>query len=284
MEQHLPNASNECATCGATLQGKFCQDCGEKKLNPEHDFSVRHFLEETFESFTHLDSRVLRSFWLLFSRPGFLTAEFIAGRRVRYLKPIPFFIIAGVLFYLFFGKATAFFSNLGDMSQAYKQNNWVANTFHVDTESIFLQKASAAQQEPEVYWKKMAEDASHRSKTWLFLIVPVWGMMLWLLFFRKIKWFAPHLIFALHGLTFFVLFDLLMLFISNKLLGFSQLGDKYVLFLAICFAIYIIKAAQRVYGLRRFTAAMGGLSALFLFLIVLMLYRQTITIWTLMVY
>lgn len=284
MEQHTATPPNHCATCGVVLQGKFCHACGEKRLEPKHDFSIKHFLLETFESFAHFDSKLLRSFWLLFAKPGFLTAEFIAGRRVRYFKPIPMFIIAGILFYLFFGQATAFFSNLGDMNRAYTEHNWMANTFHVDTETAFSKKVAAAQREPEEFWKEMAAEAGHRSKTWLFLVVPVWGLILWLFFHRKINWLVPHLIFALHGFTFFVLFDLSLLLILNKGFGIKQLGDNYLAFLAFCFAVYNTLAIKRVYGMGRIASIIGGVGAMFMFLIVVMFYRQCITIWTVMNY
>lgn len=281
MDKSHTESSKICATCNTALQGKFCHACGEKALQPEHDFSVRHFLEETFESFTHLDSKLLRSFKWLFLKPGFLTAEFIAGRRVRYMKPIPLFIIAGVLFYFFFSNATAFFSNLGDMNRGYAEHNYLSNTFQVNTESLFSQKVAVAQREPEQYWKELSADASRRSKAWLFLIAPVWGLLLWLLFYRKIKWVVPHLVFALHGLTFFVLLDTLFLLILKYLFHFDQLGDEYVLFLAICFGLYCILAVRRAYKLGRFVSILAGVFSLVLFLLIVVVYRQSITIWTL---
>ena len=284
MEQPLPSASIICASCKTPLQGKYCHVCGEKKFDQGHDFSVKHFLTETFENFTHFDSKLLRSIWCLLSKPGLLTAEFIAGRRVRYFKPIPLFVLASVLFYFFFEKTTSFFSNLGDINAGYEANNWMSNTFHVNTEALLKLKATAAQREPEAYWKEMALDAARRSKTWLFLIVPVWGLALWLLFYRKIKWVVPHLIFALHGLTFFVLMDMLLLLFFHYLLGLKQLNDGFVLLLAVCFTVYNVLALRRLYGLRWLPAAFAGTAAMFLFLIVLMLYRQLITIWTLVFY
>lgn len=284
MEQQPAEAPETCATCNTPLQGKYCHACGEKKLNPGHDLSLWHFITETFEHFTHLDSKLLRSFWSLIAKPGFLTAEYIAGRRVRYLKPLPLFVIAGVLFYLFFATATAFFSNLGDMSLGYKTGNRLSNTFQVDTEAILAQKAAAATLDPESYWLRMRSAASESSKTWMFLMVPAWGFLLWLFFFRRIKWFVPHLIFALNGLTFFVVLDMLLLLLFHNLLQFNQLGDGFVLLLALCFAFYCMLAVRQVYGLGKFRSIIAGTGVTVLFLLVLLLYRQSITLYTLYSY
>ena len=284
MEPHPTPAAPTCATCEAPLQGKFCHECGEKALNPEQDFSVRHFLEEIIESFAHLDSKLLRSFWALLSRPGLLTAEFLAGRRVRYFKPIPLFAIASVLFYFFFASATAFFSNFDNMNDAYTNKNRMANTFHVDTKSLFDQKVAALQAEPEQLKKNMTIDAGQRSKTWLFLMVPFWGFLLWLSFRRKLPWLASNMIFALHGLTFFILIDMVFLLILRYIFQLKQLGDGYTLWLALCFGTYCTIAARRVYGFGKLGAFLAGVLTLFWFLVVLMLYRQAITVWTMYFY
>ncbi len=88
------------ASCAATLQGKFCHDCGEKAFDP-HDHSLKHFVAEGFHTFTHLDSKFLQSLKLLLSKPGVLTREYLAGRKKHFMKPLAIFIIANLLFFLF---------------------------------------------------------------------------------------------------------------------------------------------------------------------------------------
>lgn len=268
-----------CASCGAKMKGKFCHKCGEKTLKPERDFSIPAFLKDSFERVTHLDSRLLRSFGLLFARPGFLTTEFMAGRRVHYLKPLPLLAISAVLFYFFFPTATAFFSNLGDMNMGYRQGNLLSNTFRVDTESLFSQKfAASGWGEAETYWKVLSEEASRRSKAWLFVIVPVWGSLIWCFLRRRNRWLIPHWIFALHNLTFFILFDVLALLICKYLLGLSSLGEDYSLLLLLSFTIYNILAVRRVYGFSQVWAIVSGTVITLLFLLLLLLYRQVMTI------
>jgi hypothetical protein len=75
-----------CPSCRAVTSGRFCAQCGEQQLE-SHDRSLRHFLGETLEVFTHLDTKILRSIGLLVSRPGFLSAEGLEEKRVRYISP-----------------------------------------------------------------------------------------------------------------------------------------------------------------------------------------------------
>ena len=48
---------------------------------------------------TLLESKALRSLWLVVSKPGFLSNEYFSGRRVRYLKPLQLFVFLNVVYY-----------------------------------------------------------------------------------------------------------------------------------------------------------------------------------------
>lgn len=90
-------ASN-CANCHQPLSGRYCSACGQR-YEP-HIHSLREFLGEAAEVITHADSRLWRTLSPLLFRPGFLTREFLRGRRVRYLPPFRLYIVASVLFFL----------------------------------------------------------------------------------------------------------------------------------------------------------------------------------------
>jgi len=87
-----------CANCHATLAGEYCAACGQR--HEPHVHTVAHFAGEAFESVSHADSRLWRTLWYLLARPGFLTKEFFAGRRVRYLPPFRLYLVISVLFFL----------------------------------------------------------------------------------------------------------------------------------------------------------------------------------------
>ncbi len=52
------------------------------------------------ESFLSFDARIFRTLWPLISRPGWLTVEFLAGRRVRYIHPFKLYFAFSVLLFL----------------------------------------------------------------------------------------------------------------------------------------------------------------------------------------
>ncbi|HEV2269343.1 MAG TPA: DUF3667 domain-containing protein [Steroidobacteraceae bacterium] len=91
--------TTSCANCGAPLTGKYCSGCGQRHHDhPVHDFG--HFVSEAAEDLTHADSRLWQTLSALLFRPGFLTREFLDGRRARYLPPLRLYLVISVLFFV----------------------------------------------------------------------------------------------------------------------------------------------------------------------------------------
>jgi hypothetical protein len=92
------NSTFRCPSCGAKTVGQFCSACGEKEIT-ERDYSLGRYLREVIAAVTLLESKALRSLWLVVSEPGFLSNEYFSGRRVRYLKPLQLFVFLNVVYY-----------------------------------------------------------------------------------------------------------------------------------------------------------------------------------------
>jgi hypothetical protein len=92
----LPAA--RCDNCGATVSGKYCGACGQRREAPVH--TLWHFTQLATEDLTHADSRLWRTLAALLFRPGRLTREFLTGRRARYLPPVRLYLVLSVVFFL----------------------------------------------------------------------------------------------------------------------------------------------------------------------------------------
>jgi hypothetical protein len=90
--------SPNCTNCGAAVSGQYCSDCGQRV--EYHSHSLGNFLSEAAEVLTHADSRLWRTLGPLLFRPGFLTQQFLAGRRASYLPPLRLYLVLSVLFFL----------------------------------------------------------------------------------------------------------------------------------------------------------------------------------------
>lgn len=92
---HDTPAPRACENCGAELLGDHCYACGQPVKG-----LVRHFssiLGDFADSVFTLDTRLPRTLWPLFARPAFLTCEYFAGRRVRYVSPVRLFVFLTIV-------------------------------------------------------------------------------------------------------------------------------------------------------------------------------------------
>src|SRR5690349_19840690 len=93
-------AGARCDNCGASVPGRYCGNCGQRLEPPVH--SLWHFLTVAMEDVTHADSRLWRTLWALLFKPGFLTRQFLDGRRASYLPPVRLYLVLSVVFFLWF--------------------------------------------------------------------------------------------------------------------------------------------------------------------------------------
>jgi Protein of unknown function (DUF3667) len=86
------------------VEERFCTRCGQENLEPKE--SVGHLIRHFFEDITHFDGKFFVTVKDLIVRPGFLTREYVAGRRMSYLNPIRMYIFISAVFFvvLFSGK------------------------------------------------------------------------------------------------------------------------------------------------------------------------------------
>jgi hypothetical protein len=99
MKQLTPHQGLHCANCGTPMQGEFCHACGQSMhsvIKPLHGM-----LDETLDIVLNVDARVLHTLPPLFARPGFLTLEYFAGRRMRYVAPFRLMFVLCLLAFFF---------------------------------------------------------------------------------------------------------------------------------------------------------------------------------------
>ena len=91
-------APARCKNCDAMLLGRFCASCSQAA--DVHVPTTRELAHDLLEGLTHSDSRLWRTLTTLWFKPGKLTEEFVAGRRVAYLPPFRLYLILSIVFFL----------------------------------------------------------------------------------------------------------------------------------------------------------------------------------------
>lgn len=87
-----------CENCGTELRGHYCSNCGQAAIDYRRSF--RHVIVDVLDSFLNWDSKFVRTIGLLLWRPGWLTNQFVDGRRVRFLHPLRLYLLVSIVFFL----------------------------------------------------------------------------------------------------------------------------------------------------------------------------------------
>jgi len=95
----VEGSETSCANCRNALPGQatYCPVCGQsvKEITRPWRDAIRELLTELLD----FDGRMLVSLRLLLTRPGFLSYEYIHGRRVSYTSPIRMYLVISLVFF-----------------------------------------------------------------------------------------------------------------------------------------------------------------------------------------
>ncbi|MGH8278018.1 MAG: DUF4286 family protein [Gammaproteobacteria bacterium] len=94
----LPAAIMRCLNCHTPLMGKYCAECGQ----PNHTYAapLRTVFNDFLGHHAGSDNKFSRSIGPLWFKPGYLSREYSAGRRVRYISPLRLYLYSSLLFFL----------------------------------------------------------------------------------------------------------------------------------------------------------------------------------------
>jgi hypothetical protein len=193
-----------CLNCGAELAGAFCSQCGQEDNDVR--ISLKQLGRDFFSEQLGIESKVPRTVWALVSKPGFLTREYLSGRRVRWLLPLKLYLSASVVYFLLLSLPV--FRGLNSNVKLTETDR--AEVIAVDT----VNSKDSANSDLEKYMERRARRFSEMSPAEqnnmirgayskympnaVFLLMPVFAGLLYMLYRRTGRFYAEHLIFALH--------------------------------------------------------------------------------------
>ena len=232
-QKSIAPQNGPCLNCGTQLNSNFCPQCGQK--NRSYHISLKDFFADFMEELLDVDSRVLRSLKLLFSKPGFLTTEYVKGRRINYLPPVRIYLVASVVFFLALSMKTLIpsfqnnqfikeFTESGDMEDALGKVV-ESKTHEVNGGEYFTKGTGLVEVDPDSSTSPISlsvggsnfnvqpgdflSNFSDNFAKMMFFLLPVAALQLKVLYWRRKKLYIEHLIFSLHVHA--VIFSLLIL-------------------------------------------------------------------------
>jgi hypothetical protein len=259
-----------CPNCGSELIEAYCAHCGQRQRAVG---SMCQFVRESLDDQLGVDHKLPRTLKALFIQPGFLTQEYMAGRIVRYIPPFRLYLVASVLFFVLL----SFLSSRSDWAERAEQAIEAGDSAVADTLAALAPRDSSGMRvgvsfgedrqwldsvRVEVPWQwldqkietnmtalgKLPPGTAMRRITntiieempkVMFVLLPVFALLLKLVYIRRRRLYLEHMIFALHLHTFAML-----LFSGALLVRF----DWVMVGVTAAISIYTLIAMKRVYG------------------------------------
>jgi hypothetical protein len=339
MKKHY-RQENDCLNCGATLQGRYCQNCGQENLQIKESFG--HMMNHAISDYFHFDHQFFHTLNPLLFKPGYLTNEYMGGRRAQYLHPVKMYIFISIVFFLLFFKSGHNIVNINethtdpvktekslnstkkqiaanpyipnaakkdiekdlDKSKTGNKNVMIRDTNDVDergpnkwfhpitkdsTYTVYCTKqAKLPKDEQDGFfvniWNKKTldykeqyglrareafmEEIQHNTPKMMFLLLPIFALILRIAFWSSKKYYVEHLIYSFHLHCFLFLF-LAFIFILQMLLptGWEIVNGWLIFFAVLYISWYIYRSLRVVYKRSRFRTITKiiGMSLMYLF-------------------
>jgi hypothetical protein len=234
-----------CSNCNENLQPGFayCPACGQKTGRVVVPF--RSLAKDFAEDYFSFDSKILRSLLPLLLRPGFLTIQFLQGRRARYIPPLRMYLTISLLAFLLLAV-----------------NKPSHTTYHSGTDQITAEELEEIKKElagspggtaspemedilAEAFWDNFFNSVVPKL---FFVMVPLAALILYALYRKTSRYYIEHLIFSLHFHSFvFVLLSVYLLMSSYLFSGKAMLNSILLGLMLTTVLVYLFAALKRVH-------------------------------------
>ncbi|MEL6483574.1 MAG: DUF3667 domain-containing protein, partial [Bacteroidota bacterium] len=88
------------------MSDKYCPNCGQ--ANSTKRLVLKDFFDEFFHNLINYDSKLLKTLYALLIKPGTITKDYIAGKRMSYTNPFRFLLSLAFLYFLLFSYNSSF--------------------------------------------------------------------------------------------------------------------------------------------------------------------------------
>ena len=262
-----------CLNCGAALHGPYCARCGQR--HETHPLTVGHLLAEVAETLTHADSRLWRTMRLLLTKPGLLTADFLAGRRERYLPPIRLYLILSFLFFLVLAldsdSRTPVSLDMPEMPSAVNGCRKLVyhGPFADKVEPRLREACVRSVQDLGQGGERLSRNFVQSLPKAMFLLLPLFAAVLSLFYRRPRRLYAEHLLFLVHNHS-AIFLALTLVTVVDPLLP-ASLSDSTLLIFLVWLVWYCYRGLRVFHGQSRLRTWAKLIPALLLYTLLALL-------------
>lgn len=294
----------QCLNCQQELADKenFCPNCGQK--NHATKDTLRYFATEFFNSVFNVDERLWVTFKTAFFNVGHLAKEFNRGKRKKYVAPIQFYLFCSVFYFLLLSLNNQQTNTVTDstikemiatqdtltMSIGFRRIELSKSEFLAIPDYSDTQMDSILQikQAPTTFFNRIMlkqgvtmitegvnpfiEQLISLFSTSMFLLMPLFGWLLYLFFSSIYPFYMEHLIFSIY------LHAIVFLFLSIDSIVDLVIGISISELIFIGVLSYFAIALKQFYGFSWLKTVGYFFLLVLIYMIILAIFMSGVTI------
>lgn len=304
-----------CLNCNHVVENKFCPNCGQENTETRQSF---HYLFTHFvEDLTHYDGSFWKTIKALLFRPGKLTKEYMAGKRKLYVPPVKLYIFISFVAFLL----PHFLPEVSLFGEIEKDDLVELNVNNKDKENITIrggeikieniQKLDSLQTalpegekmnaiEYNVYKAalkflkennkneligKAFESFFHTLPKVLFVYMPIFAFLLWLLHNKKKWYYFESGVFTLHYFSFLLLVSTIGIIFEWFLTFIYYVDVISIIFITSCTIysfFYFFRAHSNFYGEEKAISRLKGFLLFFVNMILILFISLALFVYSLL--
>ncbi|WP_462251012.1 DUF3667 domain-containing protein [Ekhidna sp.] len=275
--EKIPDQSQlHCLNCGTPVSSSYCHHCGQR-VRDNLDRSLGRLLGEFLGNIFFLDNRFFVSLIYFLRFPGRMTVEFLGGKRKKFISPVTLFLFFNLV-YFFVNPLSDYSLPLSDQVYGQPYSTWTKEW--VDKK---LKNEGLSMQEYAITYQNMSDQIS---KSVMILNIPIIALFVYLITFRKRKFYFDNLIYSFHFFSLYMLSWIMLSWVGSlgELLSLdpdTMLGGiRFELFVWFIPLLYAILSIRNFMNIRWYWSIPAGLGAMTAVLISNLIYRFLIFIIT----
>jgi hypothetical protein len=242
------------------LAERYCSRCGQ---DSHASLSFGHFMHELVEGLFHVDSKFWRTLTTLLTRPGLLTEQYLAGKRLAYSPPFRGYLVISIVYFVL--------ASLLDTSAARVMNTGGREMQASDCAQIAANPGFVLRFVPnlEASCLRALSDNRHALEAAMenllpkvmFAVLPLVALVQFWIYRRQRPLYLENLVFVLHFQSFYYLVSAAALLLAAAIAALAgpeaKLGSLFEFGIYVWSVVYLFMATRRVYRASVFKTLLG---------------------------
>lgn len=242
MEKSRELLQTYCSNCSVSLKGSFCHNCGQR-VRDNSNRSLGPLIVDFLNNIFFFDSHFFLSIRYLIQFPSRITVEFLEGKRKKFISPVTLFLFFNLI-YFFVSPLSDYSLSLYDQTYSQPYSVWTKEWVNIKLQNIGLDE--------QAYGVIYQNTSDNISKSIMIINVPIIAIFVYLMAFRRRRFYFDSLIFSFHFFSLFICSWIMLDWVGSLIDFFASQDDSIVSKISFYLFAFLIPLFYAILGIKKF--------------------------------